>query len=50
VLAAIVLLLARTAFRELLAPTEERPPSTPDAEVGDAESDALAHEYASGRV
>jgi cytochrome c-type biogenesis protein len=49
-LTAVVLLLARAAFRELLGPTEEWPPSTGDAEAADTESNVLSHEYASGRV
>jgi cytochrome c-type biogenesis protein len=46
-LAALVLLLARTAFRELLGSTHEELPAPPHPP---APADDVAHEYASGRT
>lgn len=50
VLAAVVLLLGRAAFKELLGPSEQGPAPPPEAQAADGESDVLAHEYAPERV
>ncbi|MGH2714966.1 MAG: cytochrome c biogenesis CcdA family protein [Thermoleophilaceae bacterium] len=49
-LAAVVLLLTRAAFRELLGPAEEDTAPAPVDTAAGAAGDVVAHEYASGRV